>query len=64
MSDDPVKERPTGASQEPCPACGSGMELPEDMVLGEVLWCENCGAELEVISTEPLRLELFEEEEK
>jgi len=47
-----------------CPACGVAVSLAEDIVLGEVVWCDHCGAELEVISVEPVRLELFEEEEK
>jgi alpha-aminoadipate carrier protein LysW len=47
-----------------CPACGSLTGLSKDIVLGEVVWCDHCGAELEIISLEPLALELFEEEEK
>jgi len=49
---------------ESCPACGSTVPMSEDVVLGEVVWCGHCGAELEVVSVEPIRLELFEEEEK
>jgi len=54
------------ASSEPtvCPACGAPIGLPEDPILGEVMWCDACGAELEVMSLQPLRVELFEEEEK
>jgi alpha-aminoadipate carrier protein LysW len=47
-----------------CPACGAAVDLPEDPVLGEVIWCDGCGAELEIMALEPLRVELFEEEEK
>ena len=47
-----------------CPACGAAIALPEDPILGEVVWCDACGAELEVLSLSPLRLDLFEEEEK
>ena len=47
-----------------CPACGSIVELDSEVVLGEVVWCDHCGAELEVISLEPPTLDLFEEEEK
>lgn len=49
---------------EVCPACGAGVDLAGDLELGEILWCEHCGAELELVSTEPLRIDLFEEEEK
>ena len=47
-----------------CPACGEPLNLDPEVVLGEVVWCDHCGVELEVISTEPVQLELFEEEEK
>lgn len=47
-----------------CPACGAALDLPEDPILGEVLWCDACGAELEVVALTPLRIHLFEEEEK
>jgi lysine biosynthesis protein LysW len=47
-----------------CPACGEQTGIGEDVVLGEVVWCMHCGAELEVIGLSPLLLELFEEEEK
>lgn len=30
--------------------------LPADLLNGELVCCENCSAELEVLSTEPLRL--------
>lgn len=49
---------------ELCVACGAELELPDGIVLGEVLWCADCGVELEVIRLDPLQLELFEEEEK
>ena len=56
-------EADAGAS-EPCPACGADVDLPSDVELGEILHCAHCGAEVEVISRDPLRLDLFEEEEK
>ncbi|MCB0217165.1 MAG: lysine biosynthesis protein LysW [Caldilineae bacterium] len=55
---------PSDAARDVCPACGQPIPLPADPVLGEVLWCDHCGAELELVSTEPIRLDLFEEEEK
>lgn len=51
-------------SVSPCPACGADVELALDVVLGEIVWCDDCGAELEVVSLDPPRLVLFEEEEK
>ena len=61
----PTEGTPHGrVGKDPCPACGSAVEVPGDVMLGEVLICEHCGAELEVIGREPLRIDLFEEEEK
>ncbi len=47
-----------------CLECGAKIEGPEELSVGEVLDCPNCGAELEVIGLNPLTLDLFEEEEK
>ncbi len=63
MNDD-LRPLDEDTPQTTCPACGSGLELPDEAILGEVLWCDACGAELEVVSLEPLRIHLFEEEEK
>ena len=45
-----------------CPKCGREMAPAHHVLQGEVLWCARCGAELEVVSVEPLRLELCEDE--
>jgi alpha-aminoadipate carrier protein LysW len=44
-----------------CPECGSPVELnnPE---LGELVVCPTCGAELEVVGLEPLKLAAAPEE--
>jgi alpha-aminoadipate carrier protein LysW len=47
-----------------CPECGEEVRVLEDMVAGELIECNNCGLELEIISLDPLTLEIFEEEEK
>jgi len=47
-----------------CPECGATIELYEDMEAGELIECVNCGLEIEIISLDPLKLEIFEEEEK
>ena len=46
-----------------CKECGTSFE-PENEVsdIGEVIVCPACGAEHEVISVDPLELELIEEE--
>ena len=42
-------------SQAPCPACTEPVEL-EDPLLGELVDCPGCGAEIEVRGTGPLTL--------
>lgn len=65
MSDFPTAAfDPDAQDLDVCPACGDSVRLPRDIVLGEVIWCRHCGAELEVTSTEPLLLGLYEDEEK
>ncbi|MEM6674626.1 MAG: lysine biosynthesis protein LysW [Planctomycetota bacterium] len=39
-----------------CPVCGAHVDTPDDVLVGEVLACDDCGAELEVASVEPLVL--------
>lgn len=46
-----------------CPECDADIEL-EDVMEGEIVDCPECGVELEVISVEPLALELAPEEEE
>ena len=41
-----------------CPECDATLELPDDLIEGEIVPCADCGAELEVVSTAPVRLEL------
>jgi len=36
-----------------CPICGADVELSADTVEGELITCEDCGTELEVISVDP-----------
>ena len=47
-----------------CPECDSPVDVPTDAVAGELIYCEACGVELELRSTDPVALDLFEEEEK
>jgi alpha-aminoadipate carrier protein LysW len=46
-----------------CPECGTPVDQL-DPRLGEVLVCAGCGADLEVISLDPLTFEVYEQEEK
>ncbi|MFN2464959.1 MAG: lysine biosynthesis protein LysW [Candidatus Dormibacteria bacterium] len=46
-----------------CPDCNA--EVPDEQPqLGEIIVCEGCGADLEVISQDPLTFEVYEQEEK
>jgi len=52
-----------------CPDCDKMGELepisvivPDDAVVGDILECPNCGAELELISIDPLQVALIEVE--
>lgn len=47
-----------------CVVCGSAVSIAEAPELGEIYDCEECGVELEVCSCAPVKLDVFEEEEK
>ena len=38
------------------------IEVPDDVEVGDFLECNNCAAEVEVISTEPFRIRIILEE--
>lgn len=46
-----------------CPECDAALQL-QSPERGEIVECSDCGAELEVISTEPIQLELAPEAEE
>lgn len=47
-----------------CPECGADISLSGDVEKGEIVQCGDCGAELEVVSVDPVVLELAPEEEE
>lgn len=47
-----------------CPECGELIDIIDDMEAGEIIECDNCGLELEIVSLDPVELKIFEEEEK
>ena len=47
-----------------CPECDGDVPIPEDAMLNELIACPECGAELEVISLDPLELDLAPEVEE
>lgn len=36
-----------------CPECGSDVTLHDDLEVGEIVDCDTCGTELEVVDTAP-----------
>ena len=36
-----------------CPVCAGSVDLPHDVMLGELLDCDECGSELEVAALTP-----------
>ena len=44
-----------------CPECDNPLDLQDEMDEGETVQCEECGTELEVVSTDPLELAPIEE---
>ncbi|MEE2708542.1 MAG: lysine biosynthesis protein LysW [Gemmatimonadota bacterium] len=47
-----------------CPECGANIDMDYNVVEGEIIECEDCGAELEVVSANPIELDLAPEEEE
>lgn len=45
-----------------CQDCGEPLKVAGNVQVGEILECESCGAEMEVIGTKPLEISLIEEE--
>lgn len=45
-----------------CPDCEMEISVHENPQIGEILDCENCGAEMEITSLDPIEVELIEDE--
>jgi alpha-aminoadipate carrier protein LysW len=54
----------TAAIQTSCPECEGEITPQRNPLNGEILQCEQCGVELEVTCTSPLRVELAPEVEE
>jgi alpha-aminoadipate carrier protein LysW len=47
-----------------CPECDNPLDIDtEDVAEGEILTCDECGTDLEVVSSDPLELAPVDEEE-
>lgn len=47
-----------------CPICEAEVEVADDVVVGEILECEDCSTELEITSVDPLEVEVAPEVEE
>ncbi len=48
-----------------CPECEAPLDVEEDEIEeGEVINCPDCGVELEIVHTDPIEVEMVEEEEE
>ena len=47
-----------------CIECGGELDLASDLEVGEIVVCPDCGVELEVMSLEPVALEVAPEVEE
>ena len=47
-----------------CLECASDVEIAEDTVVAEIIVCPDCGVELEVISLDPIKVDLAPEVEE
>ncbi|MCD6451993.1 MAG: lysine biosynthesis protein LysW [Acidobacteria bacterium] len=47
-----------------CPICGANLSLSDDLMVGELIECPDCGTELEVKSINPLFLAEAPQEEE
>jgi len=47
-----------------CVVCGAELSLPKDVVVGELISCDECGSDLEVTGTNPFAVEEAPQEEE
>ena len=47
-----------------CIECGTDVVLPDDVMENELIYCDGCGVELEVISLNPIKFDLAPEEQE
>jgi len=50
---------PTGT----CPECDADVHVDTDADKGDVISCEECGTDLEVVGLDPVELDIMEEED-
>ena len=61
----PRNDTAPGPAQDPlCPDCGTAVDLDPGVLEHEILVCDGCGVELEVVALDPPRLDLAPEVEE
>lgn len=45
-----------------CKDCNDPIATNKELAVGEIVECQNCGGEMEVVSLEPVEISLIEEE--
>jgi len=40
-----------------CPVCAAEIKLANDAMAGELIVCDDCGAELEIVGLDPVKLD-------
>jgi alpha-aminoadipate carrier protein LysW len=54
--------QPGGQEMPACPECENALDVDtDDVEEGDVISCEECGTEFEVVATEPLQLSQVED---
>jgi len=44
-------------SKGKCPMCGTDVQVPSNTEIGDLVFCDQCDAELEVVNLKPLELD-------
>ncbi len=61
---DEQEESKTHMSNATCPECDADVAIPTDAMENELISCADCGSELEIVSLNPVQLELAPEVEE
>ncbi len=52
----------TATNKVICPDCGKEIDVLEETMIGDIIECDQCGTEVEILSIQPLKYkELVEE---
>ncbi|GAA1551589.1 lysine biosynthesis protein LysW [Dactylosporangium maewongense] len=54
----------TVATTVQCPQCGGAVDVSDELMVAEIVICQHCSSELEVVTTDPVVLALAPEVEE